>query len=91
MRGIIKTYSFDEDYFRIGEAFHLHKKGETNVYNNGILTKRTEDMLTFVTNKSKEYPEGIIEIKLNDLTGYSHWEITRMKCDYKDGVFNSEE
>ena len=48
-------------------------------------------MLTFVTNKSKEYPEGIIEIKLTDLTGYSHWEITRMKCDYKDGVFNSEE
>lgn len=92
MKGLIKTYSFDKDYFEIGVAYRLHEKSKPNVYVNALLKGMTDDTLTFITvPKSNTYPTGEIIISISDLWGYCRWEIARLKTDYKDGTFSSEE
>lgn len=91
MLGIIKSYSFDEDYFRVGDAFQLHRNGDTNVYFYAILDKIVDNTLVFVTRSTNKYPDGIVKIKLGELTVCSSWEIVKLEPDYREGKFDSEE
>lgn len=91
MLGIKKSYSFDEDYFYIGDAFQLHRKVDTNVYFYGILDKIVDNTLFFIVRSTNKYPDGIVMIKLEELVIHSSWEIVKLEPDYKEGIFDSKE
>lgn len=88
MQGLICKYSFDEAYFKVGDAFRLHEEIKVNLYVNAILDSVSEDELVFIVKSTSSYPDGIIKI---DLDSVHSWEIIKLIPDYECGRFCDED
>ena len=91
MQGIRCSYSFDEDYFRVEDAFMLHNSFNNSlVFVNAILTSIYEDTLTFITMPESPYEDGIVKIELKELISKNTtWEIIKLEPDYSKGKFSN--
>ena len=88
-QGIIVEYRLCPEYFKVGSAFQIHV--DTNDYRTGILTKFSDQEVTFAILGKKNDTMEYITLTIDDLTRFrSSYQLVRMKPDYEKGKFSAE-
>jgi hypothetical protein len=80
-KGIIVSYSFSTDYFKVGAAYQIHLG--TNVYKTAVLVNCSDTELQFKT-FDKKGTEEELTLSIDDIQ-YDRYEIKKMKIDYENG------
>lgn len=82
MKGVKCRYVFDEEYFKVGDVFRLHKKGTNGGYANVIVSSVDLGKVVF------SCLDSTIKITIEDSV---NWEIVKLSPDFENGLFEFEE